>query len=143
MLINVVGSGVSFVTQMQLVRDLQNAWIMFDHVKHVVNWTIMLCHVYDLAYCKMMTIAICDMQSKDTKAQQVMWTKLNDTMLKHMFLKSNFKVFMVDNAQANWNMIIIVYGSRDPSMRMVDKECTYLFQWIQSLDGHTTQLIKT
>ncbi len=114
MLINVVGSGVSFVTQMQLVKDLQNAWIMFDRVKHVANWRIMFCHVYDLAYYKVMTIAICDMQSKDTEAQQVMWTKLNDTMLKHMFLKSNFKVFMVDNAQANWNAIIIVYRIKGP-----------------------------
>jgi len=78
---------------MQLVRDLQNAWIMFDHVKHVANWIIMLYHVYDLVYCKVMTIAICDMQSKDTKAQQIMWTKLNDTMLKHMFLKIEFQSF--------------------------------------------------
>jgi hypothetical protein len=97
----------------------------------------MFYHVYNPAYCKVVTITICDMQSKDTKAQQVMWTKLNDTMLKCMFLKENFKGFMVDNAQANWNAIIIVYGSRDPSMRMVDKECTYLLHWIQSLDRRT------
>jgi hypothetical protein len=36
-------------------------WIMFDHVNRVACWTTMACHVYDLAYCKMMTIAICDM----------------------------------------------------------------------------------
>jgi hypothetical protein len=74
---------------------------MFDHVKHVVGWTIMVCHVYNLAYCKMMTIAICDMWFEDTKAQQVMWTKLNDMMQKHDFPKSNFKGFMASNARAN------------------------------------------
>jgi hypothetical protein len=54
---------------MQLRGDLQEAWIMFDHVKHVVGWTTMACHVYNHAYCKVMTIAICDMQSKDIKVQ--------------------------------------------------------------------------
>jgi hypothetical protein len=54
---------------MQLGGDLYNTWIMFDHVKHVVGWTTMVCHVYDLAYCKVLTIAIYDMQSVDTKAQ--------------------------------------------------------------------------
>jgi hypothetical protein len=102
----------------------------------------MVCHVYNSAYCKVMTIVICDMQSKGLEVQQVMWTKLNDTMLKHMFLKSNFKGFTVDNAQANWNMVIIVYGLGDPFMRMVDKESTCLFHLIQSLDRCTNQLIE-
>jgi hypothetical protein len=53
---------------MQLGGDLQNVWIMFNHVKHVVGWTTMACHVYDLAYYTMMTIMICDMQYEDTKA---------------------------------------------------------------------------
>jgi hypothetical protein len=56
-----------------------------------------------------------------------MWTKLIEMMLKHMFSKPNFKGFMVDNAQANWNFIKIVYGSRDPFIKMVNKECTCLF----------------
>ncbi len=64
---------------------------MFDHVKFVVSQTIMACHVYDPTYCKMMTIAICDMQFENTKVQQIMWTKFNETMLKHGFPKPNFK----------------------------------------------------
>jgi hypothetical protein len=32
-----------------------------DHVKYVVGWTIMVSHVYDPTYCKMMTIVVCDM----------------------------------------------------------------------------------
>jgi len=65
---------------MQPIGDLPNSWIMLDHVKRVASWTTMACHVYDLAYCKAMTIDVCDIQFQDTKAQQVMWTKLNDTM---------------------------------------------------------------
>ncbi len=61
MSINGVGSGTSFVTWMELARDLQNAWTMFDHVKRVTGWTTMVCHVYNSAYCKMMTIAVYDM----------------------------------------------------------------------------------
>jgi hypothetical protein len=53
--------------------------------------------------------------------------KLHDTMLKNRFPKPNFKGLMVDNAQANWNIIIIIYGSRDFYVRMVDKEHICLF----------------
>jgi hypothetical protein len=67
MLINGVGSGVSLVVGMQLRGDLQMVWIMFDHVKHVVGWITMVYHVYDLAYCKVMTIVICDMQYEDSE----------------------------------------------------------------------------
>ncbi len=77
------------------------------------------------------------MQSEDTKVQQLMWTKLNEMMLKHEFPKPNFKGFMVNNAQANWNTVRIVYGSKDPYIRMVDKECPCLFHWSHSLDKHT------
>jgi len=100
---------------------------MFDNMKCVVNWTIMACHVYDSTYYKMLTITICDMQFEDTETQRLMWTKLNETMLKHGFPKPNFKGFMANNAQTNWNMVIIIYGSKDPSVRMVDKEHTCLF----------------
>ncbi len=130
MSINGVGSGVNLVTQMLPSRDLQNAWIMFDHVKRVVGWTTMTCHVYDSAYCKVMTIVVCDMQFEDTEAQQIMWPKFNDIMQKHGFPKPNFKGFMVDNTQANWNVMRIIYGSGDPFMRMIDKEYTCLFHWI-------------
>ncbi len=50
-----------------------------------------------------------------------MWTKFTETMLKHKFPKSNFIGFMVDNTQANWNAIKIVYGLGDPFVKMVDK----------------------
>jgi len=69
MSINGVGSGASLVMQMQPIGDSWNVWIMFDHVKCVVGWTMMACHVYDPVYCKVMTIAICDMQFEDIKVQ--------------------------------------------------------------------------
>ncbi len=86
---------------MELARDLQNAWTMFDHVKRVTGWTTMVCHVYNSAYCKMMTIAVYDMQYEDMEAQQVMWKKLNDTMQKHDFSKLNFKGLMFDRVKVS------------------------------------------
>jgi hypothetical protein len=50
---------------MQPSGNLQVVWIMFDHVKHVQDWMTFACHVYNQVYCKLMTISICDMQSKD------------------------------------------------------------------------------
>jgi hypothetical protein len=43
---------------MQLGYELQNAWMMFDHIKHVQGWTTMAYHIYDRAYCKVMMIII-------------------------------------------------------------------------------------
>ena len=69
MLIEGPGSGVDLVRQMEPPGDLQNAWMMFDHVKRVKDWTMMACHMYDTEYKKVMTIAMCDMQSEDTEVQ--------------------------------------------------------------------------
>jgi hypothetical protein len=77
---------------------------MFDHLKHVVNWTTMVCHVYNLAYYKVMTIVICDMKFEDIEAQHMTWTKFNEMMLKNEFPKLNFKGVMANNAQTNWNI---------------------------------------
>jgi hypothetical protein len=67
-----LGSGVHLVKRMQLGGDLEDMWIMFDHVKRVKHWTTTACHVYDSAYCRVMTISICNMQSKDDAAQSVL-----------------------------------------------------------------------
>jgi hypothetical protein len=71
-----LASGVDIVMRMQLGRDFENAWIMFDHVKHVQGWTTMGCHGFDMAYCKVLTIDICDMQSEDVDSQILMWYSL-------------------------------------------------------------------
>ena len=77
------GSGVDLVARMQLGGDLQLAWIMFDHVKRVINWTTMACHVYDFTYQRVMTSACCDFQSKDKDAQIIFWKNLNHVMTRH------------------------------------------------------------
>jgi hypothetical protein len=46
---------------------------------------------------------VSDMQSKDTKVQQIMWTNLNETMLKHEFPKLEMafnKLNVVPQSQA-------------------------------------------
>ncbi len=47
MLLYGVASGVDLVRHMQPKGDLQNCWLMFDHVKHVHEWITMACNVYD------------------------------------------------------------------------------------------------
>jgi hypothetical protein len=65
-------SGVDLVKRMQPSGDLHDTWIMFDHVKRVKKWTTMACHIYDSTYCRVMTIAVYDMQSEDVAAQSVL-----------------------------------------------------------------------
>jgi hypothetical protein len=94
-------SDVDLVRRMQPGGDLQDTWIMFDHVKRVKKWTTMACHVYDSTYCCIMTIAVCDMQSEDAATQSVLWKNLNVVVAKHGVPKPKFKGFMVDSTQAN------------------------------------------
>jgi hypothetical protein len=52
------------------------------------------------------------------------------------------KGFMADSAQANWNVVQIVYGSGDPKVPMENRERTSLVQWTTSLKRHTQKFIK-
>ena len=67
------GSGVDLVWRMQLSGDLEHAWIMFDHVKRVINWTTMACHIYVAIYQRVITIACCDFQFENKDAQIIFW----------------------------------------------------------------------
>jgi hypothetical protein len=131
------GSRVHLVKRMQPGGDLEHTWIMFDHVKRVKHWTTMACHVYDSAYCQVITIAVCDMQSEDAAAQMVLWKNLNDVMARHGIPEPKFKGFMADSVQANWNAVRVIYGSGDATIPMKNQERTCLFYWIQSLEKHT------
>jgi hypothetical protein len=62
-----------------------------------------------------------------------MWREFNDLMAKNGIENTNFKDFMADSAQANWNAIQIVYGSGVPKVPMENQECTCLLQWTTSL----------
>jgi hypothetical protein len=123
------GSKVDLVKRMQPGGDLKDAWIMFNHVKRIKLWTSMACHVYDSAYCRVMTIAVCDMQSEDAAAQMVLWKNLNNVMARHGVPEPQFKGFMADSAQANWNALRVIYGSGDATIPMKDQERTCLFHW--------------
>ena len=90
------GSGVSLVHRMQLGGDLENEWVMFDHVKRMKDWTIFGIHVYDPDCCSIMTIVVCNMQSKKADAQERVWLSLYAIMEKHGMANVNFKGFMGD-----------------------------------------------
>jgi hypothetical protein len=114
------GSSVHLVKQMQPSGDLQEAWIMFDHVKRIKHWTTMACHVYDSTYCQVMTVVVYDMQSKDVAAQNILWKNLNAVMAKHGILEPKFKGFMGDSAHANYNAVGVIYCINDATIPMKD-----------------------
>lgn len=142
MSVDLEGSGVDLVKRMQVGGDLQDAWIMFDNVKRVKEWTTLACHVYDTTYCKVMTIACCDMQSEDAVAQTLFWENLNKVMAENGVPNVNFKGFMADSAQANWIAVRKVYGSGNPDEPMEDRERTCFYHWSANLDKYTTKYIK-
>ncbi len=54
-----------------------------------------------------------------------------------------FKGFMADNAQANYNVVHIVFGwLGDPSQPLHNKERTCLFHYVQSMGIHINNLIR-
>ena len=56
---------------------------MFDHVKRLKDMTTLACHMCDSKYCKVLTIACCDMQSKDGIVQTLFWENLKSVMLEN------------------------------------------------------------
>jgi hypothetical protein len=69
MSVDLPGSGVDLVKCIHVGGDMKNLWIMFDHVKNLKDWPTLAYHVYDSKYCKVLTIACCDMQSENDVAQ--------------------------------------------------------------------------
>ena len=110
MFVDLAGSEVDLVKRMQYGGDMENSWIMFDHVKRLREWTTMACHVYDSKHCKVLTMAFCDMQSEDAWAQIIFWENFNDVMLENGVPNVIFKGFMADSAQANWIDVRKIYG---------------------------------
>ena len=112
---------------MQFGGDLEDVWIMFDHVKCIKLSTTMACYVYDSAYCQVITITVYDTQLKDPTTQTVLWKNLNDVMAKHGIPRPKFKEFMANSAQANWNAIRVIYNSGDATIPIKDQEKMCLF----------------
>lgn len=51
---------------------MENSWMMFDHVKLLHDWTIMVWHVYN-KHCKGLTIVCFDMLLEDVQAIPCYW----------------------------------------------------------------------
>lgn len=112
---------------------MYNLWLMFDHIKRVKDWTTMACHVYDSKYCKVLTIACCDMQYEDGVAHTLIWDSLNVVMTNNGVTSVNFKGFMADSAQASWNAMRKVHGDGHLSLPMVGHERTCFFSISQPI----------
>ena len=86
------------VKRIQVEENMKNSWIMFNHIKHMKDWTTLACHVYDSKCCKVLTITCCDMQSVDGATQTLLWENLNSIMVKNEVSTVNLKGFMADSA---------------------------------------------
>jgi hypothetical protein len=72
----------------------------------------MACYMYDAAYCKVMTIAVCDIQSEDAKVQCIMWRELNDLMRK--------TTWRIPTSKASWRTVCRPIGMlSESSMALV------------------------
>jgi hypothetical protein len=61
------------------------------------------------------------------EVQCILWKKLNAIVEKKKLGTLIFKGFMVNGVQANQNVVQIIYGTRNPMVKMVDKEQTCFF----------------
>lgn len=104
---------------------------MFDHVKQLHGWTMMVCHGYDNKHCKVLTIACCDMQLEDAHAQTLLWENLNAIMLKNEVLKVDFQGFILDSAHRNRNVVRKVYNDDDPTFSLKGHESIGPPIWIK------------
>lgn len=97
--------GVGLMKHMQVGGNIEILFMIFDHVKCTKVWTMQTCHVYGNKYWKVLTIACCDIQSKDGATQTLLWENLNLVMAENRVSRGNFKKIMMNNAQANWNAL--------------------------------------
>lgn len=75
-------------------------------------------------HCKVLTIAWCDMQSRDAQSQTVVGGNLIVVMLDIGVQIVNFKGFIVDSAHANWIVVMKAYGDTSPIVALVANICT-------------------
>ncbi len=74
-----------------------------------------------------MAINVYYMQTKGTEGQLVYWHCLYKIMAQNGMFDPTFEEFIYDSAQNNVKVVGIVYGTREPSIPMVDGERTCLF----------------
>jgi hypothetical protein len=91
------GSGVDLVRWVQSGGDLENVWMMSNHVKQVKRWTTIAAHVYDETYQWVMNIACCELQCPNSLLAMVSHN-LNHVMACHGIPHPTFIGFMTDSA---------------------------------------------
>ncbi len=129
-------NGIDIVRHMQPKGDLEgkwlmfDQWLMFDHYKHVQHWTTMGCYVCNPLYYQILTIAICDMQSKDVDSQMLMWNSLYTfingwcNLTKNLFF---YHVTMVTSFKHLSNNLGIGITSREEVKDMVRTTMSYVY----------------
>ena len=80
-----------------------------------------------MKYCKVFTIACCDMQFEDGATQTLLWDNSNFVMVENGVSNMIFKGFMEDNAHVNWIAVGLIYDEGDPTLPMVGLGHTCLF----------------
>jgi hypothetical protein len=73
-----------------------------------------------------MTTAIYNMQLEKADAQERVWLSLLAVMEKHGMSNVNFKGFMCDSAQANSKAVRVIFGSKESTVPMENRERTCL-----------------
>ncbi len=99
-----------------------------------------MCMIQSTIKLQQLSFVTCNQKTKEV--QCVIGHKLNKVMSKRSVPNLNFKGLMVDNSQANWNAVQIVYNSGHLNEPMVDRDHICYFYQIQSMDIHTKQQIK-
>jgi hypothetical protein len=73
------------------------------------------------------------MQSKDGAIQFLFRENLNSVMTEIGVPNVNFKKFMTDSAQTNWNAVRAIYRDGDPSLLMIAHKRTCIFSLVCEL----------
>ena len=150
-----ISSGVELVRRMTS-GDLKDAFVMFDHIKRIHQWTTMAAHVYDHHLQRLLTIAVCEMKLVNKENQIKFWKIFNEVVGCARLPKPKFRGFMADAAQANYNAVCHVYGVTDGLNGIPDElvrvttigtnkpdtiMSTCYFHFVQSICDHTNKWI--
>jgi hypothetical protein len=68
-------------------------------------------------------IACYDVLYEDATKYNILWGNINFVMSNNGVPNVNFKGFMEDSAQANWNVVKKIYGDGEPTLPMIKDEC--------------------
>jgi hypothetical protein len=87
--------------------------------------TAMGAHVHD-SFCCLLTIVLFEMKAKFFDSQSLLWSCLNEQMMRVMLPKHDFHGFMVNATSVNDNAIHNTYDG-DPNVPLEGKECTCFY----------------